>query len=59
MGLSPYVFNVLRHFEKTLRVRRNRVDTWVRGGLEGASPDGPVGSGGSDGVLPRRSLTFA
>ena len=49
MGLSPYVFNVLRDFEKTSGVRRNRVDTWVSGGLEGASPDGPVGSGGRDG----------
>ncbi len=39
-------FNVLGRFEKTSGVRRNRVDTWVGGGLEGASHDGPVGSAG-------------
>ena len=48
-GLSERFINKLADDEKSSRPGRNRVDTWVSGGLEGASPDGPVGSGGRDG----------
>ena len=37
----------------------NRVDMRIRAGLEGASHDGPVGSAGRDGELPRGASASA